>query len=88
MVDISTPATVLDKLSEVLKDHMEKEAAEFKTDSALISFTAVGDPLKVQLLVCFDYSHNGESCYFPAGKADFYLILISSTSIEHELKSS
>ena len=65
MVDISTPASVLDRLSEVLQSHMNQEATEFKTDSGLVSFTAVGDPLKVQLLVCFDYSHNGESvCLF------------------------
>ena len=61
MVDISTPASVLDRLSEVLQSHMDQQTTEFKTDSGLVSFTAVGDPLKVQLLVCFDYSHNGES---------------------------
>lgn len=61
MVDISTPASVLDRLSEVLQSHMDQQATEFKTDSGLVSFTAVGDPLKVQLLVCFDYSHNGEA---------------------------
>ena len=60
MVDIATPANVLDSISEVLRKHIEAEAAEFKADSALVSFTSCGDPLKVQLLVCFDYSHNGE----------------------------
>lgn len=68
LVDISTPASVLDRLSEALKSHMDREAAEFKSDSALVSFTGVGDPLKVQLLVCLDYSHNGKtlSNNFPA----------------------
>lgn len=61
MVDISTPATVLDSITEVLRNHMEADAAEFKSGSELVSFTTCGDPLKVQLLVCYDYSHNGMS---------------------------
>lgn len=60
ILDISTPAIVLDRLSEVLQTHMNHDTAQLKTDSGVVSFTA-GDLLKVQLLVCFKHSRDGES---------------------------
>jgi hypothetical protein len=60
MVDISTPASVLDSTSQALQAHMDENLTEYKSDSLSVSFSASDDPLKVQLAVSFEYSHNGK----------------------------
>lgn len=59
MVDISTPASVLDGVSRSMRAHMDANATEYKPGSATVSFNSNGDPLKVQLVAGFDFSHNG-----------------------------
>ncbi len=59
MVDISTPASVLDSTSQALQAHMDENLTEYKSDSLSVSFSA-SDDLKVQLAVSFEYSHNGK----------------------------
>lgn len=38
---------------------MDANPLEFKTGSAAVSFSSNGEPLKVQLVVGFEFSHNG-----------------------------
>ena len=59
MVDISTPASVIDSISQAVRAHMDANPLEFKIGSAAVSFSSNGDPLKVQLVVGFEFSHNG-----------------------------
>ncbi|KAL0055259.1 hypothetical protein WJX82_009568 [Trebouxia sp. C0006] len=59
MVDISTPASVLDSTSQALQAHMDENSTEYKSGSLSVSFSTNDDPLKVQLAVSFEYSHNG-----------------------------
>ncbi|KAL3133021.1 hypothetical protein ABBQ38_006930 [Trebouxia sp. C0009 RCD-2024] len=59
MVDISTPASVLDGMSRSMRAHMDANSTEYKPGSATVSFNSNGDPLKVQLVAGFDFSHNG-----------------------------
>lgn len=61
MVDISTPASVLDGMSRSMRAHMDANSTEYKPGSATVSFNSNGDPLKVQLVAGFDFSHNGMS---------------------------
>ena len=61
MVDISTPAAVLDGVSRSMRAYMDANATEYKSGSATVSFNSNGDPLKVQLVAGFDFSHNGMS---------------------------
>ena len=60
MVDISTPASVLDSTSQALQAHMDENLTEYKSGSLSVSFSTNDDPLKVQLAVSFEYSHNGK----------------------------
>lgn len=60
LVDISTPASVLDSISQAVQAHMDETSTEYKGDSLTVSFSSCDDPLKVQLVVSFEYSHNGE----------------------------
>lgn len=60
MVDISTPASVIDAISHAMRAHMEANSTEYKSGSATVSFRTNGDPLKVQLVAAFDFSHNGK----------------------------
>lgn len=60
MVDISTPASVIDTISHAMRVHMEANASEYKSGSATVSFSSNGDPLKVQLVAAYTFSHNGE----------------------------
>ena len=59
MVDISTPASVLDRIALAVRAHMDANSTEFRVGSAAVSFTSNSDPLKVQLVVGFEFSHNG-----------------------------
>ncbi|DBA97213.1 TPA: hypothetical protein ACH3X1_014965 [Trebouxia sp. C0004] len=59
MVDISTPASVLDSTSQALQAHMDENLTEYKSGSLSVSFSTSDNPLKVQLAVSFEYSHNG-----------------------------
>lgn len=61
MVDISTPASVIDTISHAMRAHMETNASEYKSGSETVSFSSNGDPLKVQLVAAFTLSHNGKS---------------------------
>ncbi|DBA70449.1 TPA: hypothetical protein ACH3X2_011857 [Trebouxia sp. C0005] len=49
MVDISTPASVLDSTSQALQAHMDENSTEYKSGSLSVSFSTSDDPLKVQL---------------------------------------
>lgn len=60
MVDISTPASVIDTISRAMRAHMEANSTEYRSGSATVSFSSNGDPLKVQLVARFDFSHNGK----------------------------
>ena len=60
LVDISTPASVLDSISQAVQAHMDETSTEYKGDSLTVSFSSCDDPLKVQLVVSFEYSHNGK----------------------------
>lgn len=59
-VDISTPASVIDTISHAMRAHIEANSTEYKSGSATVSFSSNGDPLKVQLVAAFDFSHNGK----------------------------
>lgn len=58
LVDARTPAIVLKSLIEVLKAHHEANPGEFK-DPPWASFTGAADPMKVQLSVSYELTHNG-----------------------------
>lgn len=59
LVDISTSAAVLDGISQAVQAYMDDNATEYKSGSLTVSFSSNDDPLKVQLVVGFEYSHNG-----------------------------
>jgi len=79
MVDISTPASVLDSTSQALQAHMDENSTEYKSGSLSVSFSTNDDPLKVQLAVSFEYSHNGEQQESPhAAVSTMYICSLAS----------
>ena len=58
-MDISTPATVLEALSDAVAIHIADHASEFSTSKSV----NLGDcvpPLKITLTIGYEYSHNGK----------------------------
>ncbi len=79
MVDISTPASVLDSTSQALQSHMDENSTEYKSGSLSVSFSTNDDPLKVQLAVSFEYSHNGKQQASPhVAVSTIYLCSLAS----------
>ena len=86
MVDISTPASVLDSTSQALQAHMDENLTEYKSGSLSVSFSTNDDPLKVQLAVSFEYSHNGKQQELPHAAVSIIHIcsrLVMFTALHH-----
>ena len=60
LVDMSTKALVLDSLSQAVQAHMDSNLAEYKAGSLSVSFNTSTASEKINLIVNFEYSHNGE----------------------------
>lgn len=78
MVDISTPASVLDSTSQALQAHMDENSTEYKSGSLSVSFSTSDDPLKVQLAVSFEYSHNGKQASVHAVVSTIHICSLAS----------
>ncbi len=77
LVDISTPASVLESVSQAVQAHMDANSTEYKAGSLTVSFSSNDDPLKVQLVVSFEYSHNGNAAVnmiYPRSMRDLCLL--------------
>lgn len=61
-VDARTPGSVLEDLAARLRAHYDKHSGEFAAPPK-VSFTGTGDPLKIQLSVSFELTHNGMLCH-------------------------
>lgn len=59
-MDAATPGHILEALAAEMEKHYEAYTSEF-AKAPKASFTGVADPMKVQLSVSFDLTHNGES---------------------------
>ncbi|KAK9802607.1 hypothetical protein WJX73_001744 [Symbiochloris irregularis] len=58
LVDAATPARILEELAVQLEKHYNANTSEF-AKAPKATFTGVADPMKVQLSVSFDLTHNG-----------------------------
>ena len=73
LVDARTPAAVLDGLTAKLQAHYEAHEGEF-SKAPSVSFSGAADPIKVQLSVSFELSHNG-MCLQSISPTDTLLLL-------------
>jgi hypothetical protein len=57
-LDIDTPGTVFEALNERIAEHLETFSGEFTGQFSAMNISS-GDPMKIQLGVFFEFSHNG-----------------------------
>ena len=58
---------------------MDENSTEYKSGSLSVSFSTNDDPLKVQLAVSFEYSHNGKQQASPhVAVSTIYLCSLAS----------
>lgn len=57
-LDIDTPGSVFETLNERIAEHLETFSGEFTGQFSAMNISS-GDPMKIQLGVFFEFSHNG-----------------------------
>ncbi len=59
-LDIGTPGSVFEELNERIREHLGAFSGEFSGQFSAMNISS-GDPMKIQLGVFFEYTHNGAS---------------------------
>ena len=62
LFDMDTPLSTLDAVRDAVGAHMALNPGEFGPESLSSAINSMGNPLKMNLAIYFDYSHNGEPC--------------------------
>lgn len=60
---MDTSVEVLDAVRDAVAAHMALHSAEFGADSLSSYVNSIGNPLKMNLAIYYNYSHNGAQRY-------------------------
>lgn len=78
LVDLDTPGSVLDDVKAAMEAHMKAHPTEF-TGAVGVSFNISADPMKMTLIIFYEFSHNGTDGARAADARNGMFVLISET---------
>ncbi len=64
-LDIGTPGSVFEELNERIREHLTTFPGEFSGEFSAMNISS-GDPMKIQLGVFFEFTHNGAAPATPS----------------------